>query len=186
MTGISNISSDPLLSSITPRGIATASRVAGRVDPLNGNADSVSVGSVSSVSEESSGVYSEREILAGKLQNGSDGTAGANGLDDSERQMVQDLAARDREVRSHESAHAALLGRYAVGGPTYSFQVGPDGKAYAVGGSITADVGRESTPEATAAKARIIARAAMGGGASSGADRSVAAAANRMGIQAIA
>lgn len=186
MNVILNTGVDPIFSSIWPQGIAPAGRVAGRVDGLNGNVDSVNISSVPGSSEESSGVYSESEILAGKLKNGADGADGVDGTDEAERQMIRDLAARDMEVRAHEAAHAALLGRYAIGGPTYSFQMGPDGRAYAVGGSITADTGRESTPEATAAKARVIARAAMGGGEASGSDRAVAAAANRMGIQAIA
>ena len=186
MSGASNIVLNPMLYSIWPQASTQTGCVVGSVDRLNGVTDSAVIGSVNKNQEETSGVYSEGEILAGKLKNGSGGTDRAVGMDDSDRQMIQDLEARDKEVRAHEAAHAALLGRYAIGGPTYTFQIGPDGRAYAVGGSITADIGREATPDATVAKARIIERAAMGGGEASGADRAVAAAANRMGLQAIA
>ena len=60
-------------------------------------------------------------------------------LSEQEQQQVRELSARDREVRAHEEAHANVGGRYA-GSPTYSFQRGPDGKQYAVGGEVSIDV----------------------------------------------
>jgi hypothetical protein len=186
MIGISNVGSDPVLSSMWPQTIHPAGRIADRIGRLEGNTDTVTSGAIIGDSEETSGVYSERDILWANRDK-EPGEAGyVNEMDESERQMVSDLEARDREVRSHEQTHAALLGRYAIGGPSYTYQMGPDGRAYAVGGSIMADIGPEATPEATAMKARIFGRAAMGGGESSTADRSVALAANQMGIHAIA
>ncbi|WP_292751804.1 putative metalloprotease CJM1_0395 family protein, partial [Methylophaga sp. UBA4204] len=38
----------------------------------------------------------------------------------AEREQIQTLAARDREVRAHEQAHAAVAGQYGSS-PTYSF-----------------------------------------------------------------
>src|SRR5690606_18669390 len=48
---------------------------------------------------------------------------------------VLELSQRDREVRSHELAHAAVGGQYA-GSPSYSFTRGPDGRRYAVAGEV--------------------------------------------------
>ena len=49
-----------------------------------------------------------------------------NELSDEAQAVVAEMAARDREVRAHEQAHARVGGQYA-GQPTYSYQEGPDG-----------------------------------------------------------
>jgi hypothetical protein len=105
-------------------------------------------------------------------------------LSESEQKMVDDLQKRDREVRTHEAAHAATAGSYAVGGPNYEFQQGPDGKNYAVGGHVKLDMKPESTPEATITKMQTIRRAALAPADPSGADRSVAAAAAKLEMDA--
>jgi hypothetical protein len=100
-------------------------------------------------------------------------------ISDEDEAIIRQLESRDREVRQHEMNHASALGPYARGGPSYVFQVGPDGKSYAVGGSITASVGREKTDAATAAKATRIRAAALAGGDPSTADVQAAATASR-------
>ena len=60
-------------------------------------------------------------------------------LTEEEQEQVQDLQARDQEVRRHEAAHKAAAGQFASGGPTYDLQRGPDGKQYAVGGEVQID-----------------------------------------------
>ncbi|MEL7087366.1 MAG: putative metalloprotease CJM1_0395 family protein, partial [Planctomycetota bacterium] len=89
--------------------------------------------------------------------------AGRDGepLDESEQKQVEELQARDREVRQHEQAHKAAAGPYATSGPTYSYQEGPDGKRYAVGGSVGIDTSPEATPEETIAKMQVVRRAAL-------------------------
>jgi hypothetical protein len=52
---------------------------------------------------------------------------------------VSKLAARDREVRTHEAAHFAAAGGLAVSGPHFSYERGPDGTLYAVGGEVQID-----------------------------------------------
>ena len=99
-----------------------------------------------------------------------------------ERQIKQ-LAARDREVRAHEQAHMAVGGRYA-GAASYTYERGPNGVNYAVGGEVPISTGREATPEATLLKAQIVKRAALAPAAPSPADRQVAAEAARMELQA--
>ena len=94
---------------------------------------------------------------------------------DAERQ-VQKLRERDREVRAHEQAHIAAGGQYVSGGASFSFQSGPDGRQYAVGGSVQIDCSPVSgNPEATEEKARTVRRAALAPANPSASDQNVAA-----------
>jgi hypothetical protein len=95
-----------------------------------------------------------------------------------EKVVVQQLKVRDREVKTHEMAHLANAGQYARGGATYSYQLGPDGRRYAVGGEVPIDVSKEKTPEQTIRKMEAVKRAAMAPAEPSSADRSIAAAAS--------
>ncbi len=105
-------------------------------------------------------------------------------LTDSEKKMINELRVRDREVRAHEQAHKAVAGNLA--GPVqYSYQTGPDGKKYAIGGEVDIDTSSvPGNPEATARKAEQIIRAAYAAAEPSPQDRRVAAAAQQMLVQA--
>lgn len=88
--------------------------------------------------------------------------------------VVAELANRDREVRAHEQAHAAVGGVHA-GAPTYTYTQGPDGKRYASGGEVSIDVGAVANdPQATLTKMQIVIRAALAPAEPSAQDRSVA------------
>ncbi len=104
---------------------------------------------------------------------------GPTELDMAELRMVEQLKQRDREVRAHELAHLANAGQYATGGPSYTYQQGPDGRRYAVGGEVPVDISNERTPEATIQKMRTVRRAALAPANPSAADRNIAAAASR-------
>lgn len=91
-----------------------------------------------------------------------------------EQEEIRQLAARDREVRAHEQAHAAVGGQYA-GAPQYQFQRGPDGVRYAVGGEVSIDVSKAATPAETIRKMQIVRRAALAPAEPSPQDRRVAA-----------
>lgn len=102
-----------------------------------------------------------------------------------DRLVIEVLVARDREVRAHEQAHAAVGGQYA-GSPVYTYERGPDGVAYAVGGEVSISTGAiPGDPEATLAKARQVRRAAQAPAEMSQQDRLVAAAAARMEMEAL-
>lgn len=58
-------------------------------------------------------------------------------------------------------AHLAAAGSYAMSTPQYSYEIGPDGNAYAVGGEVKMDVSGEVSPEKTIEKAKSLRRAAM-------------------------
>ncbi len=97
-------------------------------------------------------------------------------LTDEQKQVVSELQARDREVRAHEAAHKSAGGSLA-GGMSFSYQTGPDGRRYAVGGEVSIDTGGGGDPQATIAKMRQVISAALAPADPSSQDRAVAAAA---------
>ncbi|MEP2704416.1 MAG: putative metalloprotease CJM1_0395 family protein [Roseibium sp.] len=99
--------------------------------------------------------------------------ADGDGLNEAEEKQVEKLAQRDREVKAHEQAHARVGGAYASA-PSYTFQQGPDGKRYAVGGEVQIDTSTERTPEATIRKMNIVIRAATAPAEPSSQDMKVA------------
>jgi len=106
-------------------------------------------------------------------------------LSEEESAMVEELRQRDAEVRRHEQAHIMAAGAHAMGSAQYSYQVGPDGKRYAVGGEVQVDMSEvPEDPEATLRKAQQLQAAALAPSDPSGADRSVAMAAARMAAEA--
>ena len=123
-----------------------------------------------------------------------DGRAGrqATGAENEDRlelspeaqRMVEELKARDREVRAHEAAHVAAGGGVVKGGAQFSMQRGPDGQVYAVGGEVAIDTSRTDDPRANMAKARQIIAAALAPADPSPQDRAVAATASQMEAQA--
>ncbi|MFN3579435.1 MAG: putative metalloprotease CJM1_0395 family protein [Pseudomonas sp.] len=88
---------------------------------------------------------------------------------------IRELASRDREVRAHEQAHLAVGGQYA--GPVrYDYAKGPDGRMYAVGGSVSIDTAPiPGDPAATLQKLQQVQRAALAPAQPSAQDLKVAA-----------
>ncbi|WP_051692325.1 putative metalloprotease CJM1_0395 family protein [Marinobacterium lacunae] len=103
---------------------------------------------------------------------------------DVDQQLIDELAVRDREVRAHEQAHQAAGGGLA-GSASFTYERGPNGKQYAVGGevSIAAPVSSDD-PQADLEKAQIILRAALAPADPSGQDLKVAAAARALATNA--
>lgn len=81
-------------------------------------------------------------------------------LTTAEKADVNRLQQRDQQVRQEEKAHAAVAGDLA--GPiSYTYQRGPDGRQYAVGGSVGIQASALSgDPEEAARKAGRLAAAA--------------------------
>jgi hypothetical protein len=122
--------------------------------------------------------------LAASRANTDESTGRTARLDTQEVQQLQELKLRDAEVRAHEQAHLSVAGQYARGGASFTYQKGPDGTAYAVGGEVGIDMSKEHTPEATISKMQTIKRAALAPAAPSAADRSIASRAGIMESQA--
>jgi hypothetical protein len=112
-------------------------------------------------------------------------TGSAQQLSEEEQRVLRELKQRDREVRAHEQAHVAAGGGHVQGGISYQYQTGPDGRLYAVGGSVNIDTSPvPGNPEATEEKARAVRRAALAPAQPSGQDRQVAARAGQMEAEA--
>jgi hypothetical protein len=105
-------------------------------------------------------------------------------LSESEQQAVSQLQARDAEVRAHEQAHVSAGGGLIASGASFTYQVGPDNKRYAVGGEVSIDTSPGATPEETLDRAARIRAAALAPAAPSAQDRQVAAQADRMASEA--
>ena len=71
-----------------------------------------------------------------------------------------------------------------TGAASYTYQQGPDGKMYAIGGEVSISMSSGSTPQETIANARQVAAAAMAAGDPSPQDYSVAASARVMEMKA--
>jgi len=99
--------------------------------------------------------------------------------------IVRQLRARDREVRAHEGAHVAAGGGLVRGGPSYSYQTGPDGRQYAIGGEVQIDASPVADdPEATLIKSGQIRAAALAPANPSSQDLRVASNANQLASRA--
>lgn len=104
-------------------------------------------------------------------------------LTQQEMAEVAKLAARDRDVRAHEQAHLAAAGALASG-IEYDYEMGPDGKMYAVGGKVTISIPPGLNAEQKLAVAREIRAAAEAPTDPSSEDMAAASQASRMEVDA--
>ena len=98
--------------------------------------------------------------------------------------QIEQLKQTDRKVRAHEQAHLAVGRDLALGGPSYSYQMGPDNKQYAVGGEVSINASPGRTPEETIPKAQHIRATALAPVDPSSQDQRVASIASRMEAEA--
>jgi len=99
-------------------------------------------------------------------------------------ELIRTLSQREAEVHAHENAHSAVGGQYA-GSASYTYQRGPDGVNYAVGGEVSIDVSAiPGDPAATLQKMQLVQRAALAPAEPSAQDRKVAALAAQQANQA--
>jgi hypothetical protein len=106
-------------------------------------------------------------------------------ISEQDVQQLRQLKTRDQVVRAHEAAHLAAGSGIVVGAASYSFQRGPDGVQYAIGGEVTIDTSKVAgDPNATLQKAQQIQAAALAPAQPSAQDRTVAARAAQMAIEA--
>lgn len=98
---------------------------------------------------------------------------------------IQKLQSTDRNVRNHEAAHLAAAGGLATGGANFTFQRGPDGRLYAIGGEVNINTSPGKTPQETLTKARQIRAAALAPADPSPQDMAVANQASQMEAEAM-
>lgn len=105
-------------------------------------------------------------------------------LTEHQKEEVEELKARDAEVRRQEQAHAARGGSYAAT-PHYKYETGPDGRRYVVEGNVSIDVEKvEGDVKATLRKMETVIGAATSPANPSAQDRSVASAARAIAQEA--
>lgn len=154
---ISAISSSPAVS--VP--VAT-SAVPARAQPVDGSRAVTGANAVAGISSTNTSLQLDAKALA----------------------LISKLKARDTDVRQHEQAHLAAAGGLATSGASYTYERGPNGVAYAVGGEVRIDTSPGNTPEETIARAHTIEAAALAPADPSGADRAVAVQAQQLEAQA--
>lgn len=108
----------------------------------------------------------------------------AAGLSEADQRVLQQLKQRDQAVRAHEMAHVSAGAGVVTSGASYSYETGPDGRRYAVGGEVGIDVSPGRTPEETLSRAEKIRSAALAPADPSGPDRQIAARAASMAAEA--
>jgi len=104
-------------------------------------------------------------------------------LSTEDKQVVSRLSARDTEVRAHEAAHQAAASGLG-GAASFTYQTGPDGRSYAVGGEVPVSLRPGRTPEETIANAQTVRSAALAPADPSAQDLAVAAEATQMEAEA--
>jgi len=137
------------------------------------------------------GVDAEKQSTASRADKDQESSTTSNKTDASNQelteqdlQIVEELKSRDREVRAHEQAHKSIGGQYA-GAISLSYQSGPDGQRYAVGGEVPIDVSPiPGDPQATIVKMTIVKAAATAPAQPSTQDIMVAAEAGRIQMEA--
>lgn len=108
---------------------------------------------------------------------------GKAALSEAQQKEVAALKARDDDVRRHEAAHQAAGGALA-GAASFSYEQGPDGKSYAVGGEVPIRISQGGSPQETIRNAQTVRAAALAPDDPSGQDRAVAAEASQIEQQA--
>lgn len=80
----------------------------------------------------------------------------------AEIELLEELKETDTKVKQHEMAHIAAGGKYITSGVNFTYQQGPDGKNYAVGGEVRIDTSPvPGDPEATIKKMNQVKSAAL-------------------------
>jgi hypothetical protein len=127
----------------------------------------------------------DETVAPGHRDAGSPGSGSTPELDATDQRVLQALRQRDQEVRRHEQAHLLAAGPHARGGPSYTYQTGPDGQRYAVGGEVPIDLSSvPGDPQATLRKAQALRRAALAPTHPSATDQAVASKATALAMQA--
>jgi len=96
--------------------------------------------------------------------------------DDDFARVLEKFKNKDAEIRTHEQVHASI--GHTTAPISYSYQQGPDGKMYAVGGSVRLETSMPDDPKAAAFKLDMLQKAASAPSNTSGADNAIASQSN--------
>lgn len=93
-----------------------------------------------------------------------------------DKKEIERLKQRDAHVKQHEQAHVNAGGS----NPQYKYDIGPDGKKYAVSGTTDIEMKKSQNPKETIANAEKVKRAALAPSDPSSQDKKIAAKADKM------
>ncbi len=166
-----------------PEAAAKGSEAAGRAESSSRRPD-IDINAESVLSRKAAILdYEELSARAAELKK----ARAMGGRQLEEMLEISALRARDVEVRRHEAAHMAAGNGYIIGGASFTYQSGPDGRHYAVGGEVGIDSSSiPGKPEETLRKMRVVKAAALAPARPSAADLAVAAAAAQAEAAALA
>jgi hypothetical protein len=132
--------------------------------------EQVDFASLQKEAEKNTSTITEQESRQNQQQGNKDNSEDNNSTADkaeeeaqqlAEEKVINQLKIRDKEVRAHEMAHANIGGT-TTGAPSYTFEVGPDGKKYAVSGEVDVDLSIvPGDPQATIVKMQKVYAAAL-------------------------
>ena len=125
----------------------------------------------------------EDDDAAGSLPGDQAAASGAR-PEAADAALQQKLEARDAKVRAHEMGHVMAGGGQAQGLPQYTYQTGPDGRSYAVGGAVNISITSSGDAEGDARQADTARRAALATGETSARDALTANQAGEMASRA--
>lgn len=103
-------------------------------------------------------------------------TLGKNYDEEDLARVLSKFRNKDLEVRTHEQAHATIA--HTTSPIAYNYQEGPDGKMYAVGGSVRFDTSIPEDPKSAIFKMEMLQKAASAPVETSAADNTIAAQSN--------
>lgn len=109
----------------------------------------------------------DTEAAASGALPGNQAAASGAKPDADDQALLQRLQDRDAKVRAHELAHVMAAGGQAQGLPQYTYQTGPDGRSYAVGGAVNISISSSGDAEGDARQAETARRAALATGETS-------------------
>ncbi|MBU0721434.1 hypothetical protein KJ877_08830 [bacterium] len=109
-------------------------------------------------------------------------TSSQSELSQDEERLLKELQSRDSQVRAHEAAHKS--GGASTGAASYTYQKGPDGRMYAIGGEVSVSMKSGSTPQETISNAQAVIASAMAPANPSPQDYAVASSARVMMMKA--
>lgn len=108
------------------------------------------------------------------------GKKSSDKLTPEQQQELTKLKKTDADVKAHEQAHLSAASGISASAPSYTYEEGPDGQKYAVGGEVNVSFDETGDPEKDKASAETMKRAALAPADPSSQDRAVARNADKM------
>jgi len=122
-------------------------------------------------------IEKKEQVEAAQKKDYIEQSSGVNKYDEKDfARVLEKFKQSDANIKSHEQIHASI--GHTTAPISYTYQKGPDGKIYAVGGHVKLDTSIPNDPKAAAFKLDILQKAASAPIDSSAADNNIASQSN--------